>query len=188
MTISIFRLPDQILHCKKNNLNIPYTNPAYRSCGTDATEYVRLFYLPYIWPKNQTQTVASVQRIYISDRRDSMLAIVLQRCDSANLSPLCLQYIQLPDRLPEQAGRGWVSHIFVRRWPVLSLLSLIYILCFSSTRDRLAVSMRKLILAECGQHYTTVSSCIKSYSKDTGLTSISLSLRQIFYQKVTCFK
>ena len=42
-------------------------------------------------------------------------AIVLQRCDSPNLSPLCLQYNQLPDRLTEQAGRGWVSHIFVRR-------------------------------------------------------------------------
>ena len=34
--------------------------------------------------------------------------------------------LQLPDRLTEQAGRGWVSHIFVRWWPVLSLLSLIY--------------------------------------------------------------
>ena len=32
-----------------------------------------------------------------------------------------------PDCLTE-AGRGWVSHIFVRRWLVLSLLSLIYIL------------------------------------------------------------
>ena len=61
------------------------------------------------------------QRIY-SDRRD----IVLQRCDSPNLSPLCLQYTLLPDW---QAGRGWVSQIFVRRWPVLSLLSLINILC-----------------------------------------------------------
>ena len=35
----------------------------------------------------------------------------------------------LPDCLTKQAGRGWVSHIFVRRWPVLSVLSLIYILC-----------------------------------------------------------
>ena len=33
-----------------------------------------------------------------------------------------------PDCLTE-AGRGWVSHIFVRRWLVLSLLSLIYIIC-----------------------------------------------------------
>ena len=28
--------------------------------------------------------------------------------------------------LTEPAGRGWVSHNFVRQWPVLSLLSLIY--------------------------------------------------------------
>ena len=31
-------------------------------------------------------------------------AIVLQRFDSPNLSPLCLQYTPLPDRLTEQAG------------------------------------------------------------------------------------
>ena len=30
-------------------------------------------------------------------------------------------------RLTEQAGRGWVSQMFVRRWWVLSLLSLILI-------------------------------------------------------------
>ena len=78
--------------------------------------------------------VYSAQRIYISDTVEvTAPAIVLQRCDSPNLFPLCLQYTQLPDRLPEQAWRGWVSHIFVRRWPVPSLLSLIYILWIKHT-------------------------------------------------------
>ena len=55
-------------------------------------------------------------------------AIVLQRCDSPNLSLPVLSDGQVVDYTADRVGRGWVSHIFVRRWPVLSLLSLIYIL------------------------------------------------------------
>ena len=39
-------------------------------------------------------------------------AIVIQRFDSPNLSPFCLNYTALPTRLTEQAGRGCVSQIF----------------------------------------------------------------------------
>ena len=66
------------------------------------------------------------KNIYVLVIEGTEPASVLQRYDSPNLSPFCLQYTQLPDSLTEQAGRGWVSHIFLRRWPVLSLLSLIY--------------------------------------------------------------
>ena len=41
-------------------------------------------------------------------------AIVLQPL------PALSAILQLPDRLTEQAGSSWVSHIFVWRWPVLS--------------------------------------------------------------------
>ena len=63
---------------------------------------------------------------YISVMEGTAPAIVFQTFDSPNLSPLYLQYTALPDRLTEQAGRGWVNQMFVRRWRVLSLLSLIY--------------------------------------------------------------
>ena len=63
------------------------------------------------------------QRIYINDiqgqHRPSSYKDVTHPT-----SPCCLQYSLLPDCLTEQA----VSHIFVRRWPVLSFLSLTYIL------------------------------------------------------------
>ena len=42
---------------------------------------------------------------YISVIEGTAPGIVLQRCDSPNLSPLCL-HTALPARLTEQAGRG----------------------------------------------------------------------------------
>ena len=57
-------------------------------------------------------------------------AIVLQRCNSHhNLSlPALARRSGSWVYCRQSRGRGWVSYIFVRRWPVLSLLSLIYIL------------------------------------------------------------
>ena len=40
-------------------------------------------------------------------------AIVLQRCDSPKLSPPALSDSQVVE-YTDRAGRGWVSHIFVR--------------------------------------------------------------------------
>ena len=79
-----------------------------------------------------------ITKEFISMIEGTAPAIVIQRCGSPNLSPLCLQCTLLPDCLTEQAGRGWVSHIYVRRWRVLSLQSLIYILwlyCNSLPQD-----------------------------------------------------
>ena len=65
-------------------------------------------------------------------------AVVLQRFDSPNLSPLSLQYTTLPARLTEQARRGWVSQIFVRQWRVLFLLITdIYYLWLGLCNDKL---------------------------------------------------
>ena len=67
------------------------------------------------------------QRIYISDRRDSTGYRLTKMWLTQPLPGLSAVYSTgLPDRLTEQAGRGWVSHIFVRQFSVLSLLSLIY--------------------------------------------------------------
>ena len=75
------------------------------------------------------------QRMYIRDRRDSpdSTGHRLTMMWLTQPLPALSAILQLPDRLTEQAGRGWVSHIFVFRWPVLSLLSLIYILWSSPT-------------------------------------------------------
>ena len=55
--------------------------------------------------------------------------------------------------LTEQAGRGWVSQIFVRRWRVLSFLSLI---CHS----RIYVFVIKLAELHAGlQSYTYCTEC-----------------------------
>ena len=65
---------------------------------------------------------------YILVIEGTATAIILQRCVSPNLSTLCLQYSPTTWLSDITGGRGWVSHIFLRPWPVLSLLSLIYIL------------------------------------------------------------
>ena len=55
--------------------------------------------------------------------------------------------------LTEQAGRGWVSQIFVRRWRVLSFLSLI---CHS----RIYVFVIKLAVLHAGlQSFTYCTEC-----------------------------
>ena len=75
------------------------------------------WHISYKWPVIHKEFISVIEGIEP--------AIVLQKFDSPNLSPLRLQYTILPVRLTEQAGRGWVSQIFVRLWQVLSLLSLI---------------------------------------------------------------
>ena len=68
---------------------------------------------------------------YISVIEGTAPAICLQIFDSPNLSPPALsdrQVVQVVQYTADRAGRGWVSQIFVRRWQVVSLLSLIYIL------------------------------------------------------------
>ena len=63
------------------------------------------------------------QRIYISDRRDSahhrLTKIWLTQPLPALSAVYCTTCL---------AGRGWLSQIFVRRWHVLNLLSLMYVL------------------------------------------------------------
>ena len=56
--------------------------------------------------------------------------------DSPNLSPLCLQYSTIPDCLTEQAGRGWVSHFFARRWPVHAVHSITNIYSLETANER----------------------------------------------------
>ena len=79
------------------------------------------------------------QRKYISDRRDTgqwtAPAMLLQRIDSPNLSPPALSDGQA-QYTADRVGRGWVSQIFVRRWRVLSLLSLVYSLGHTFSRAR----------------------------------------------------
>ena len=84
--------------------------------------------------RNFFQTMVHKEYTHISVIEGTASSIVLQRFDSPNLSPLCLQYTARPVRLPEQAGRGWVSQIFVWQWRVLSLQSLIYILWWYITK------------------------------------------------------
>ena len=92
------------------------------------------------------------QRIYISDRRDSTSHRLTKMWLTQPLPALSAeQYstaysIKLPDCRTEQVGRGLVSHIFVRRWPVLSLLSLIYILCFWGMDSWIPCNYGKLAL------------------------------------------
>ena len=62
------------------------------------------------------------QRIYISDTVEKTApAIVLQKFDSPNLSPLARSDRLVVEYTADRAGRGWASQIFVRRWPVLSV-------------------------------------------------------------------
>ena len=56
------------------------------------------------------------QRIYISERRDSTGH---RLTNSPNLSMPALADGQVVENTADRAGRGWVSHIFVRPWPVL---------------------------------------------------------------------
>ena len=61
--------------------------------------------------------MTGVTKEYILVIEGTAPTIVLQRCDSPNLSMPALSVYCSADR----AGRGWVSHILVRRWPVLFL-------------------------------------------------------------------
>ena len=68
------------------------------------------------------------QRIYFSDRRDSTRHRLTKMWLTQPLPPHALWDEQVVQYTADRAGRGWVSLIFGRRWWVLSLLSLKYIL------------------------------------------------------------
>ena len=74
-----------------------------------------------------TPLFPSKQRIYISDRTDNT-GHCLTKIWLTQPLPAC--FVRQSGSRADRARRGWVSPIFIRRWPALSLLSLIYILSF----------------------------------------------------------
>ena len=109
-----------IPHCPKSNLNINR-----KADTTSGMEQVQR-YMSGFWTRcRSTKTgYTLLQRIYISDRRDS--------------TGHRLTKMWLTQPLPACSGRRSGSWVHCRRWPVLSLLSLIYILC--SIASALAVT------------------------------------------------
>ena len=75
--------------------------------------------------------MTGVTKEYILVIEGTAPTIVLQRSDAPNLSLPALADGQVVEYTADRARRGWVSHFFVRPWPVLSLLSLINIILYT---------------------------------------------------------
>ena len=83
--IITFYLRFYFTHCIKNILNFRITKTESVTDGADGTVY--------FWFTCKTHIVGIYQSIYISVIVGTAPAIVLQSCDSPNLSPLCLQIL-----------------------------------------------------------------------------------------------
>ena len=93
------------------------------------------FWSTHLLPSSTTGE-GTAHRIYISVIEGTAPAIVLQRFYSLNLFPPALSDGQVMQYTADRVGRGWVSQILVRRWHVLSLLSVMYTLWGSCTENR----------------------------------------------------